>query len=101
MLRLSPAVLTLGSLELQLLHAIDGTRTVTDLVDLAKQILGRVVPRDHISQLIETLYESLFLDTPQFRAVADDPIRPPSCLGAYQSDEQALREQMSDLFAHG
>ncbi|MGL4549779.1 MAG: AmmeMemoRadiSam system protein B, partial [Gemmataceae bacterium] len=101
LLRLSSAVLTVGPLELRLLQALDGAHTAADLVSLATRLLGRPAPAEHVARLIELLDESLFLDTPRFRAAADAPVRPPSCLGAYEADSDALDEQLSDLFGRG
>src|SRR5262249_3021165 len=46
----------------------------------------------------ERMERALFLDSPAFRGRVDGPVRPPSCLGAYEPDPDALRRQLWRLF---
>lgn len=102
LLRLSRSVLHVPALELRLLQHLNGDHTLADLQRIATQFVGgHTVPIERIAQLVHHLDECLFLDTPRFRAVADAPVRPPSCIGAYEGDAEALREQVRDLFARG
>src|SRR5207248_10799193 len=42
--------------------------------------------------------EALLLDGPRFRALLQSPVREPACIGCYEADPEALRQQMRRLF---
>ena len=56
------------------------------------------MPLEVFTRLASALDEALFLEGPRFRARVDDPVRRPSCIGAYEGDPDALRRQLERLF---
>jgi AmmeMemoRadiSam system protein B len=100
-LRLSRSYLRLNVLQFEAVKLFDGTRTLLDVqMRLMRLAGGQVVPLQIIEQLAGVLDEAMFLDSPRYRAAVDAPIRPPVCVGVYDEDPQALREQFRDLFDH-
>ncbi len=63
---------------------------------------GQSLSLEDFTRLVQKLDDALFLDGPRFRsrlrAYADNPIRPPSCLGSYGDDPVLLRRQLAQLF---
>jgi MEMO1 family protein len=99
LLRLSPSLLRLNALELQWVQLFDGQRTLREIqTEAIRQVDGQLVPLELFTRLASALDEALFLEGPRYRARVDDPIRPPSCIGAYKADPDALRRQVEELF---
>ena len=98
-LRLSRGYLRLGLLQLEWAKLFDGTRTLLDVqAEAMRRLNGQVLPLELFEHLARALDEALFLDSPRYREVINHPIRAPSCLGVYEEEPQALREQMQRLF---
>jgi AmmeMemoRadiSam system protein B len=102
-LRLSEAGLGLTPLGLRLVSLFDGRRTLRDVqVEVMRQSGGQLVPLEVFTNLAEQLEQALFLEGPRYRARvaawAREPIRPPSCVGCYEADPDALRRQLQRLF---
>ena len=101
LLRLNGAALRLSALEVQWLQLFDGRRTLREIqAEAMRQLDGQLVPLEVFTRLASALDEALFLEGPRFRARVDDPIRHPSCIGAYEADPDALRRQVERL-VHG
>ena len=99
LLRLNGAMLRLTALELQWLPLFDGERTLREIqAEAVRQVNGQIIPLEVFTQLASALDEALFLEGPRYRAHIDDPIRRPSCIGAYEADPDALRRQIERLF---
>jgi AmmeMemoRadiSam system protein B len=98
-LRLSERALRVTSLELEWLQLFDGKRSLREVqAEVTGRLGGQVVPLEVLQRLAERLDDALFLDGPRFRAAATDPVRRPACIGCYQGDPAALREQLGRLF---
>ncbi len=98
-LRLNPAPQRLTRQEFLWLKLFDGQRTLRDIQAESMRRLGHVLfPLDMLSAFAERMERALFLDGPAFRGRVDGPVRPPSCLGAYEPDADALRQQLHRLF---
>jgi AmmeMemoRadiSam system protein B len=98
-LRLSDTHLCLSAPELGWVQLFDGSRTVLDVQGEATRMAGgQPVPLEHLQGLAHRLDEALFLDGPRFRSRADDPVRPPACLGCYEPEPGPLRRQLRRLF---
>jgi AmmeMemoRadiSam system protein B len=98
-LRISPAPERLTRQEFLWLRMFDGQRTLRDIQAEAMSRLGHLFqPIDALSAFAERMDRALFLDGPDFRGRVDGPVRPPSCLGAYEADPDALRQQLRRLF---
>lgn len=54
---------------------------------------------DRLAHFVRRLDEDLLLEGPRFRALVDDPVRPPRCIGCYEDDPVKLRHQLRGLFA--
>ena len=99
LLRLNGAMLRLTALELQWVQLFDGARTLREVqTEAIRQVGGQIVPLEVFARLASDLDEALFLEGPRYRACIDDPIRRPSCIGAYEADPDALRRQVEKLF---
>jgi AmmeMemoRadiSam system protein B len=99
-LRLSDGYLRLTAVELEWVQLLDGRRTLRDVQSAAVELAeGLLIPLEVIDRLVRKLDGMLFLDTPRYREELDRPVRKPSCLGAYETDPQALNEQLEGLFA--
>lgn len=99
LLRLSSAALRLSALELKWVQLFNGERTLRDVqAEAIRQVDGQIVPLEVFTRLASALDDALFLDGPRFRARVDDPVRQPSCIGAYEADPDALRRQIEKLF---
>jgi MEMO1 family protein len=97
-LRLARGGVRLTLRELGWAQFIDGKRTLFDIQTALRQRVGELVPLEALTQMIEVLDESLLLDSPRFREHHAGPVRPPSCIGAYPAEPEAIREQLSKLF---
>ncbi|HVS38068.1 MAG TPA: AmmeMemoRadiSam system protein B [Gemmataceae bacterium] len=99
LLRLNGAALRLTALELRWLPLFDGERTLRDIqAEAIRQVDGQIIPLEVFTRLASALDEALFLEGPRYRAAVDDPVRRPSCIGAYEADPDALRRQIEKLF---
>jgi AmmeMemoRadiSam system protein B len=99
-LRLSDGYTRLTALELEWMQLFDGHHTLRDIQTVAMELAeGLLIPLEVFERLARKLDQMLFLDTPRFRQELDSPVRKPSCIGAYEADPQALKEQLHDLFA--
>jgi AmmeMemoRadiSam system protein B len=98
-LRISPGPERLTRQEFLWLKMFDGRHTLRDIQAEAMSRLGNLfLPLDALTAFAERMNQALFLDSPEFRARADAPVRPPSCIGAYEGDPDALRRQLRRLF---
>jgi hypothetical protein len=99
LLRLDGAALRLSALEIQWLQLFNGEHTLRQIqTEAIRQVVGQLIPLEVFTRLTAALDEALFLEGPRYRAVVDDPVRRPSCIGAYQADPAALRLQIERLF---
>jgi len=98
-LRLSDRYLRVTRVELEWLQLFNGSRSLRDVQALVMQQLGgQLVPLEVLQLLAERLDDALFLDSPRFRAAAEDPVRRPVCIGCYEGDPDLLRNQLGRLF---
>jgi MEMO1 family protein len=99
LLRLNGASLRLSALEVTWLQLFDGQRTLREIqTEAIRQVSGQLVPLEVFTALASALDGALFLEGPRYRARVDDPVRQPSCIGAYEADPVALRLQIERLF---
>jgi MEMO1 family protein len=99
LLRVSDSVLHLSAAELQWLPLFDGQHTLSEIQTKAmRQVGDQLLPLEVFTRLASGLDEALFLEGPRYRARVDDPVRQPSCIGAYEGDPAALRLQIERLF---
>ncbi len=103
-LRVSDRMLCMSGPELELLALFNGQRSLREIQLEVIRTTGELVPLDFFSRLTAELDEALFLDGERFRQQvrerAAQPIRPPSCVGTYEEDPEALRRQLRELFTH-
>ena len=99
LLRVSDSVLQLSDVQLRWLPLFDGQNSLHD-IRLKAMLLagGEFIPAEVFTRLAAALDEALFLEGSRYRARVDDPVRPPSCIGAYEADPAALRRQIERLF---
>ena len=98
-LRLSDSLLRLSASELSWVQLFDGSRSLRDVQDEAVRASGgELLPLDVFRRLAGRLDAALFLDGPRYRQRADNPVRPPACVGCYEGDPVALRRQLERLF---
>jgi AmmeMemoRadiSam system protein B len=102
-LRLADRGIRVTPRELMWLRLFDGRHTLHDIhAEAGRRSGGRPVPLDEFVRLARALDDALFLDGPRFRdrlrEYADNPVRPPACLGTYGADADALRRQLEALF---
>jgi MEMO1 family protein len=98
-LRLSEKAVRVSSVELEWLQLLDGKRSLRDVqAEAMRQLGGQLVPLEVLQRLAERLDDALFLDGARFRAVADDPVRRPACIGCYEGEPGPLRNQLRRLF---
>jgi AmmeMemoRadiSam system protein B len=102
-LRLAGRQLHVTALELSWLRLFDGRNTLCDVqAEAMRRLGGQLIPLEVFDRLASRLDEALFLDGPRFRdryrEVAALPVRPPSCLGSYEAEPQALRRQVEHQF---
>jgi AmmeMemoRadiSam system protein B len=85
--------------EFHWVRLFDGDRNLREIQSEAmRQAGGRLLPLELFAALVGRLYDSLFLDGPLYRAVVDDPVRPARCIGCYEGQPRALRQQLQRLF---
>jgi AmmeMemoRadiSam system protein B len=100
-LRLSDAYVRVGPLELEWVQLFNGKRTLREIqAEAIRSTGGLLLPLEPFTRLAEALEEALFLEGQRFRDRLEHPIRPPSCLGAYEAEPEALRRQLRGLFTH-
>lgn len=98
-LGLAPRPLPLTPPEFLCLEFMNGENSLREIQAAAvARMGGLLMPLERVQRLVQRLDEHLLLDTPRFRQVVDSPIRPPRCIGAYEGDPDALRNQLADLF---
>jgi AmmeMemoRadiSam system protein B len=98
-LRLTNKPQRLSIWEFAWVQLFDGQRTLRDIqMEAMRQLSGQLVSLELFSALVNRLDESLFLESPRFRARLSDPVREPSCLGCYAAEPEALRRQLKGLF---
>jgi AmmeMemoRadiSam system protein B len=89
----------LNRLGLEIARRFDGRQTLSDIqVDLMRLVGGVLIPLDTIAGLVAGLDEALLLDSPRFAEHINGPVRKPSCIGCYDADPSALRDQLRTLF---
>jgi AmmeMemoRadiSam system protein B len=93
-IRLSRGYLRLHLLQFEWVKLFDGSRTLLDIqADAIRQVGGQIIPLEVFQQLAGVLDEALFLDSMRYQSLVAAPVRPPACLGVYEEDPRALREQ--------
>jgi AmmeMemoRadiSam system protein B len=98
-LRISSEPQRLTRLEFFWLQLFDGQRSLRDIqAESMTRLDHQFFPIDALAAFVERMERALFLDSPGFRERADAPIRPPSCIGAYEGDPADLRRQLKRLF---
>jgi AmmeMemoRadiSam system protein B len=98
-LRLNPEPQRLTRLEFLWLQLFDGERTLRDVqAEAMSRLDRRLLPIAMLTAFVERMERATFLDGPTFRQRAADPVRPPSCIGAYEGEPDALRRQLRRLF---
>ncbi len=98
-LRLSDQVIKVSAMEMEWLHLFDGERNLRDIqAEVMAQVGGELIPLEVFQQLVCSLDEALFLDSPRYRQRVESQIRPPCCVHHYETYPGALREVIEDLF---
>jgi len=98
-LRISPEPRRLTRLEFLWLQMFDGERTLREIqADSMSRLNHQLLSFDALVRFAERMETALFLDGPGFRGRVDNPIRRPSCIGAYEEAPDALRRQLQRLF---
>jgi AmmeMemoRadiSam system protein B len=98
-LRVSPEPQRLTRLEFLWLNLFDGRRTLRDVQAEAMRHVGhQLLPLEVLRGFAERMERALFLDGPGFRGRVDGPVRAPACIGAYEGDPEALRQQLRRQF---
>jgi AmmeMemoRadiSam system protein B len=101
LLRLSPAVMRVSAVDLEIVKRLDGTQSIPELSASLQPLLGGgTIAPDYFTQLLGMLEECLFLDAPNWQAAIDNPVRPPSCIGCYDADPKNLTEQIESYYLH-
>ncbi len=78
---------------------LDGEHTLREVQAEAMRMNGgEIVPLETFTRLVQRLDREELLDGPAFRAVADNPVREPRCIGCYEGEPEALRRQLERLF---
>src|SRR5262245_1412917 len=81
------------------LRLFDGRRSLRDIQAEAMRLAGgEILPLELFATLAHRLDECLFLDSPRFRKLVDDRVRPPRCIGCYHGEPAALRHQLDKFF---
>jgi MEMO1 family protein len=99
--RISQRQQRLSALEFDCVQLFDGARTLRDIQAEAVRQAGILLPLETFADLARRLEEALFLDGPRFRALLASPVREPSCIGCYEGDAEALRQQLRRIFGSG
>jgi AmmeMemoRadiSam system protein B len=83
------------------LRLFDGQRTLRDIQEEAiRSAGGELLTLEVFLALQERLDAALFLEGPRFRERAQDAVRAPRHVGAYEGDPDALRRQLHSFFTH-
>lgn len=97
--RLSARVLHVPRPMVAWMDLFDGQRTLAEVQAVATRTSGgRFVSLDLIRDLAKHMEEVAFLDGPRFRALLDDPVRNPSCIGCYPPEPDDIRALFRGLF---
>jgi AmmeMemoRadiSam system protein B len=98
-LGLSPRAERMSRREFSWLRLFDGQRNLRAIqAEVARQAGGEHLPLELLVSLVRRLEEALLLDGPGFRAVAQQSVREPRCIGCYEGEPGALRQQLEHLF---
>src|SRR5262245_28616905 len=98
-LRLSRQPQRLTIIEFAWMQLFDGQHSLRDIQAAAMQQLnGQLLPFELFTRLVQKLDEAFFLESPRFRDRLTTPVREPACIGCYEADPAALREQLTGLF---
>jgi AmmeMemoRadiSam system protein B len=101
-LGLAPAHERLSPDEFALLDYFDGKHTLSDIHARATLDIGSDrFTLERLGRLVARLEERLYLDSSRFRSIVDGEVRPPRCIGCYEGEPRALREQVRGLFGRG
>ena len=101
LLRLSPAVMRVTALDLEIMKRMEGKQSIAELQDSLKPMLGGgTVSPEYFTKLLAMLEECLFLDSPNWQSAISSPVRPPSCIGCYDADPKNLTEQIESYYLH-
>ncbi len=85
--------------ELGWMRFFDGAHSLREIqAEVLRRSGQEIVSLTRIAALARKLDEALFLDGPRYQAKLHAPVREPACIGCYEGDPQALREQLQDLF---
>jgi MEMO1 family protein len=104
---MSEAILAFAEDAVPILAALDGSHTILEIQVAETQRQGRIVMRTEIEEVVQTLDEALFLQSPRFEAYRNglageymrSAVRPAYHAGsAYPSDPDALREWLDSFF---
>jgi AmmeMemoRadiSam system protein B len=89
----------LNVLEFSSVQLFNGRNTLRDIqAQTMKQLGGVLLPMEFFFGLVEKLDAALFLHGPRFQERVSHPIREPACIGTYQAEPEALRQQVEGLF---
>jgi AmmeMemoRadiSam system protein B len=98
-LRLGKEPLRVTLLEFMALQMFDGRRTLRDVQAETMSIAGgQLIPIELFAQLVGRMEQALLLDGPRFQEALKGPVREPVCIGSYDGEPEALRQQMRALF---
>jgi hypothetical protein len=97
--RLSNRPQRLSLIEFCCVQLFDGERSLRDIQAEAMRVLGgELLPLEVFRALVQRFDEALFLESPRLREWLASPVREPSCIGCYEGEPRALREQLRGLF---
>ncbi len=99
--RVSDSYVRMGPIDLEIAKRLNGLNSLAEIHADLQARLGESItlPLARVIQFVDALEEALFLDSPAYRAVIQAPVRKPSCIGCYEGEPKAFREQMTALFA--
>lgn len=102
--RISRQVLRMKREAAGLLQLFNGQQTLRDMQTILLQHGAGLVPLELLQHLAETLDGAWFLEGPRLEAKFAEflsaPIREPACIGSYEAEPVALRQQLHGLFIH-
>src|SRR5262249_2603705 len=97
--RISPHPQRISLAEFCVVQLFDGETSLPDIQAGARRLTGGLsVPLEALLALVRRLDEALLLESPRLRQRLTSPVREPSCIGCYEADPRALRDQVRDLF---
>lgn len=98
--RVSDTQLSIGPIDLEILKRMGGKSSLREIHQQIQQELGQklILPLPRILRFVEELENALFLDSPAYHSVIQAPVRKPSCIGCYEGQPKAFKEQMGELF---